>query len=92
MVGIDVFSRFAFAQPLKNKTGEAVTEAFKTRTLNRAPMYLQRDKGKEFVNSTFEKYLKHREISFFTREDNDHKMCLSRKNESHPSRKDVEVF
>ena len=30
--GIEVFSRFAFAQPLQNKTGEAVPEAFKTIT------------------------------------------------------------
>ena len=79
MVGIDVFSRFAFAQPLKNKTGEAVTEAFKTMTLKRAPMYLHSDKGKEFLNSTFQKYLKHQGISFFTGEDDNIKCALAKR-------------
>ena len=76
MVGIDVFSRFAFAQPMKNKTGEAVTEAFKTITQKRAPMYLQTDKGKE-LNSTFQKYLKHQVITFFIGEDDHIKWALA---------------
>lgn len=77
MVAIDVFYRFAFAQPLKKKTGEAVTEAFKTMTIKRAPMYLQTDKGKEFLNSTFQKYLKDQGISFFAGEEDDIKCALA---------------
>ena len=53
MVGIDVFSRFAFAQAIKWKKGEVVTEAFKAMTKTRAPLYVQTDEGKEFLNKHF---------------------------------------
>ena len=35
MVGINIFTRFAFAQPPKNKMGETVIKAFKTMTLKK---------------------------------------------------------
>ena len=50
---IDVFSKKADAEPTRNKSGEAVTQAFK-RILDRAegrkPQNLETDKGKEFWN------------------------------------------
>lgn len=65
---IDVFSRKAWARPLKRKTGAAVRTAFDDilQTEGKAPLKLQTDEGKEFGNTVFQQYLKDRHISFFT--------------------------
>ena len=48
---IDVFSKYGWIVPLKDKKGESVTEAFKTIFKEgRRPQYLWVDKGKEFYN------------------------------------------
>ena len=43
---------------LKRKDSKAVMEAFETIFLQRKPLKLQTDKGKEFVNVAFQKRLK----------------------------------
>lgn len=48
---IDVFSKFAFVKPLKNKTGDEVSKAFASIFRNRSPQSLRTDRGKEFLNS-----------------------------------------
>ena len=52
---------------MKNKTGVATVEAFK-RILNskRKPATVQADKGTEFLNKSFQSFLKQRGIKFFT--------------------------
>lgn len=77
LVAIDVFSRYAFAQPIKNKTGNDVLEAFKKMTHEREPRYVQTDKGKEFINKTVQAYLKKKNIMFFTSENDDIKCALA---------------
>lgn len=77
MVAIDVFSRFAFAQPLKSKKGQDVTDAFELMTVTRTPMYIQTDKGKEFLNKHFQEHLKKKGITFFTGENSDIKCSLA---------------
>ena len=77
MVGIDVFSRFAFAEAIKSKQGKDVTEAFKAMTNERAPLYIQTDKGKEFLNKNFQNLMKKRGITFFTGENSDIKCSLA---------------
>jgi transposase InsO family protein len=64
---IDLFSRYAFAEPIKNKTPAAVKEAFE-RIFAAVPQphKLQTDKGKEFVNRMIKDWLKERGINFFT--------------------------
>ena len=64
---VDIFSRYAWVEPLKNKTGVATVEAFK-RILNskRKPATVQADKGTEFLNKSFQSFLKQRGIKFFT--------------------------
>ena len=47
---IDVFSKYGWLIPLKNKTGVTVSEAFKTLFEERKPMYIWSDKGSEFYN------------------------------------------
>ncbi len=43
---IDVYSKYAWARPLKSKTGKEVTKAFKSILKeNRMPQELQTDKG-----------------------------------------------
>ena len=48
---IDIFSRYAWARPLPNKTGKAVAEAFNDIFKEgRIPKRVQTDQGKEFEN------------------------------------------
>ena len=66
---IDVLSKYAWVEPLKNKTGQAVTEAFATilkRSGGRKPMNLQTDDGKEFYNKTFTSLMKQQNIHHFS--------------------------
>ena len=77
LVGIDVFSRYGFAQPVKSKRGKDILEAFQTMTSERSPQYVQTDKGKEFLNTTFQDYLKKKNISFFVSENDDIKCSIA---------------
>lgn len=64
---IDVLSKYAWVIPLKNKTGNALVEAFKKILKSgRKPQFLQTDKGTEFLNRNFQKLLKKEKIRFFT--------------------------
>ena len=54
-----MFSKHAWVQPLKSKTGKAVTEAMaKILKGGRKPINLQMDNGKEFYNKTFQDLMK----------------------------------
>ena len=66
---IDVFSKKAWAIPIKRKTGEAVSEALKG-LFERVQGYqlLQTDKGKEFYNSRVKDVLKEEGIRLFSTE------------------------
>ena len=58
---IDAFSKHAWVEPIKTKTGKAVTEAFEKilkRAKGRKPINLQTDDGKEFYDSTFAALMK----------------------------------
>lgn len=65
---IDVFSKYAWAVPLKTKTGPELVKAFRTiiSESGRKPVKLQTDKGVEFVNKVFQAYLKSEGVGFFT--------------------------
>lgn len=56
---IDVFSKFAWTVPLKNKTGKEVTDAMKSIFLKdkRIPKNLHTDQGKEFFNKFFQQLM-----------------------------------
>ena len=64
----DVFSKHAWVQPVKNKTGKAVTEAFEKILKNgdRKRINLQTDDGKEFYNKTFQDLMKRKGIHHFS--------------------------
>jgi len=64
---VDVFSKYAWVQPLKSKTGKTVTEAMsKILKGGRAPVNLQTDDGKEFYNKTFQALMKQKGIHHFS--------------------------
>lgn len=55
---IDVFSKYAWAIPVKDKSGESITSAFKGILQERKPKHLQTDNGKEFYNKHFKELMK----------------------------------
>ena len=64
---IDIFSKFAWVVPLKNKSGESLVNSFQSiLDLGRCPEKLQTDKGTEFLNCNFQSLLKENSIHFFT--------------------------
>ena len=63
---IDIFSRYAWSVPLKDKTGTSIKAAIKYLFRNRKPVTIQSDKGTEFVNTTVRRYLKSQDVNFHT--------------------------
>ena len=62
---IDVFSKYAWSIPVKNKTGIEITNAFKQIIKNRKPKMLWVDQGSEFYNKTFQQFLKENGIEMY---------------------------
>ena len=74
---VDIFSKYAWAIPTKNKTGTSMINAFKTIfKTKRKPQKLQTDKGTEYKNKKFQKFLKMNNIHFYTSENDDIKASL----------------
>lgn len=63
---IDILSKYAWVIPLKSKRGEDIVNAFQNIFLDRKPKSLQTDKGTEFKNAKFQKFLKENDVRFFT--------------------------
>ena len=65
---VDVFSKFAWAIPLKTKTGIEMTETFEKilKESGRIPKKIWSDKGKEYYNKIFLKFLKDRGIELYS--------------------------
>lgn len=64
---IDTFSKFLWAAPIKNKTGEEVTKAMKSiLTYRRRPLNLQTDDGKEFFNKHFAALMTENKINHYS--------------------------
>lgn len=53
LVCLDIFSKFAWAKHLKNKTANSTAIVFKTLLDNIKPVLLFSDKGTEFVGSDY---------------------------------------
>lgn len=66
---IDVFSRYAWALPLKDKTPEAVIRAFKLIFKESVPLKIQTDKGGEFFNSKVKRFLTTQHVKLFRTQD-----------------------
>lgn len=65
---IDVYSKFAWARPLKSKTSKDVCAAMHDiyHTSKRIPRHLQTDKGSEFYNKLFQKWTLNNNINHYS--------------------------
>jgi len=55
---VDVFSKYLWARPLKNKSAEEVKEAFSRIFKERRPIVLHTDNSKEFKDTLLSNYLR----------------------------------
>ena len=66
LVCIDVFSKYAWVIPLKNKTGPSLVEAFKVILASgRKPEKIMTDQGTEFFNRHFQALMKEEDIVLY---------------------------
>jgi transposase InsO family protein len=65
---IDIFSKYAWAIPIKKKTGEEITNAFQSIFHERKPKKIHTDKGLEFINKSTQRLLKNHNIHWFATE------------------------
>ena len=67
MCVIDIFSKYAWVVPLKDKKGVAIVSAFQ-KILDKSGRKSNKiwvDKGNEFYNSSFKEWLKDNEIEMY---------------------------
>lgn len=78
LVVIDVFSKYGWLRPLKNKTAKEVNEAFQSifETEGRKPRNIQCDKGREFVSLVSKTFFKKHKINFYTTRNPDTKAAV----------------
>ena len=77
---IDVFSKFGWIEPLKDKRGETVAKAFgEIFKAGRRPRFLWTDKGKEFYNKDV-KELKNPGITLYSTENEEKSSIVERWN------------
>ena len=65
---IDIFSKFAWVIPTKDKSAHVMLDAFKKlfqEAHPRKPQRLQTDRGREFLNKEVKNYLQNKEIELF---------------------------
>ncbi len=72
LLAIDIFSRKAFAEPLKTKSESDVTTAFIKMTKREKPESIMSDKGSEFISTEFKKLADDKYINLQTTEVGDH--------------------
>ena len=65
---IDVFSKFVWSVPIRDKTGKSIVEAFQhiINESNRKPKKLWVDQGTEFYNRSFKKWLDDHNIDIYS--------------------------
>ena len=67
LCAIDIFSKYAWVAPLKDKKGTTIVNAFQKnlKDPNRKPNKTWVDKGSEFYNSSFKKWLQDNDITMY---------------------------
>lgn len=73
---IDVFSRYGFAVPVKDKRGSTVTAAFEQIFTKRVPNMMQTDRGVEFLNSQVQNLFRKHDIHHYFSMNDDIKAAL----------------
>ena len=77
LIIIDVFSKYLFAYPIKNKTSFEIASKFKQLFKIRKPAKLRTDKGLEFQNKLLKNLCEKNGIRFFTTENLDIKCSVA---------------
>ena len=78
---LDVFSKYGWIVPLKDKKGETVMNAFKTILKEgRKPKYLWTDKGKEYYNKHVKELLDKNKITLYSTENEEKSSVCERWN------------
>jgi hypothetical protein len=63
---IDTFSKFAWALPVKTKSGVEITKTMNQILIKHSPTHLQTDNGKEFYNNNFQNLMKRYNINHYS--------------------------
>ena len=65
---IDIFSKYAWVAPLKDKKGISIVKAFQSilKQSNKKPNKIWVDKGSEFCNAYFKKWLRDNDIVMYS--------------------------
>ena len=68
LCAIDIFSKYAWVIPLKDKKGISIVNAFQKilKESDRKPNKIWVDKGSEFYNNSFKKWLKDNDIEMYS--------------------------
>ena len=77
---IDIFSKYGWMIPLKNKKGESVANAFEKIFKERKPSFLWTDKGLEFWNSKVKELLKKKGVKLYSTENEEKSSVVKRWN------------
>lgn len=65
---IDVFSKYAYVRPLKNKNSHTIKQCFESIFIesDTTPTHIQSDKGTEFVSKDVKNYFNVKKINYYT--------------------------
>ena len=67
MCAIDLLSKYAWVAPIKDKKGVSIVDAFqKIISEGRKPNKIWVDKGSEFCNNSFKKWLKDNDVEMYS--------------------------
>ena len=85
---IDVFSKYGWIKPLKDKKTESVSKAFNEifKKSKRKPMMLWTDKGSEFISKHFKDFLKKEKIKLYHTENEEKSSIVERWNRTMKNR------
>ena len=79
---IDVFSKFGWIHPLKDKRGQTVADAFRSIFPKRKPKKLWTDKGSEFFNGIMKDLLHKNGVTLYTTENEEKSSVVERWNKT----------
>ena len=68
LVVIDIFSKFGWTVPLKNKKAQTIKDSFENILINskRKPILIESNRGKEFYNNIFQDFLDKNDIKLYS--------------------------
>ena len=81
---IDLFSKYGWIKPLRDKRSETVSKAFDEmfETSKRKPKILWSDKGSEFISKHFKEFLKKKDIKLYHTENQEKSNVVERWNKT----------